>query len=117
MLQSIANSPQISAHKLILHKVALVDMDADLVSYLSQALRQRWPKVRLSNLATAAALERCDLAIFCEEPPVLSVRRLWLSELTRTSGVRCLGDGLWRTSMPITRLEFIATVERVFQAL
>jgi hypothetical protein len=92
----------------------MVDMDADLVNYLSQALRQRWPKVRLSSPATAVALEYCDLAIFCEEPPLLAVRRLWLSELTRTSGVRFLGDGLWRTSMPINSLEFIATVERVF---
>jgi hypothetical protein len=114
MLREIHQANGARSPWLVLHQIALVQLDNELANYLSQTLLKHWPKAHVVRVARDSQV-RADLRICSEAPTQLDdVPTLWLWHLERASVISQVAPKLWRTPMPMTARQLVRAVRRVF---
>ena len=115
MLREIQRSHGECSPALVLHQIALVQLESELADYISQVLLKRWPKARLLRLDQDAIL-KADLRI-CSEPPVQQdgVPTLWLWQLESQGSAAQLAPWLWRAPMPISTRRLLRAIACIFR--
>ena len=115
MLREIQSSHGKCSPTLVLHQIALVQLESELADYISQVLLKRWPKARVLRLDQDGAL-KVDLRI-CSALPIQQdgVPTLWLWQLESHTSTAQLAPWLWRAPMPISARHLMRAIACVFR--